>query len=74
MTLALFGVVLLYSAWKIAFHDDVEVDPDKNLVLRLVRRIIPSTTEYDGQKLFTIKNAKRVATPLFAVLIMVEID
>lgn len=72
VTLAIFGAVLLYSAWKIAFHDDAEVDPDKNLVLRVVRRIVPSTTEYDGQKLFTMKNAKRVATPLFAVLIMVE--
>ena len=72
VTLAIFGAVLLYSAWKIAFHGDAEVDPDKNLVLRAVRRIIPSTTEYDGQKLFTLKNAKRVATPLFAVLIMVE--
>ncbi len=72
VTLAIFGAVLLYSAWKIAFHDEAQVDPDKNLVLRAVRRIVPSTTEYDGQKLFTVKNAKRVATPLFAVLIMVE--
>ncbi len=72
VTLAVFGAILLYSAWKIAFQDDAEVDPDKNLVLRLVRRIVPSTNEYDGQKLFTFKNAKRVATPLFAVLIMVE--
>ncbi len=72
VTLAIFGAVLLYSAWKIAFHDEAQVDPDKNLVLRIVRRIIPSTNDYDGQKLFTVKNAKRVATPLFAVLIMVE--
>jgi len=72
VTLAIFGAVLLYSAWKIAFHDEAEVNPDKNLVLRIVRRVIPSTNEYDGQKLFTVKNAKRVATPLFAVLIMVE--
>ena len=70
--LVVFGVVLLYSAWKIAFHDDNTVDPDKSPVLRGVRRVIPSTTEYDGQKLFTTRNAKRVATPLFAVLIMVE--
>ncbi len=72
VTLAVFGAVLLYSAWKIAFHDDAEVDPDKNIALRVLRRIVPSTTEYDGQKLFTVKNGKRVATPLFAVLVMVE--
>jgi tellurite resistance protein TerC len=41
-------------------------------VLRLVRKVIPSTTEYDGQKLFTKQNAKRLATPLLAVLIVIE--
>ena len=46
--------------------------PENNPVLKLVRRVIPSTTEYDGQKLFTHINAKRVATPLFAVLILIE--
>ncbi|MCU1352499.1 MAG: Integral rane protein TerC [Acidimicrobiales bacterium] len=71
-TLAIFGLILIYSAWKIAFHDDQEIDPEKSLVLRAVRRVVPSTTEYDGQKLFTLRNARRVATPLFAVLIMVE--
>ena len=71
-TLALFGAVLLYSAWRIAFHHEQEIDPDKSLVLRAVRRVIPSTNEYHGQKLFTLENGKRLATPLFAVLIMVE--
>ena len=70
--LVIFGVVLLYSAWKIAFHDDTEVHPENNPVLKVVNKVIPSTTEYDGQKLFTIQNAKRVATPLLAVLIMIE--
>lgn len=70
--LAIFGAILLYSAWKIAFHDDQEVHPENNPVLKLVNRLIPSTPDYDGQKLFTMRNAKRVATPLLAVLIMVE--
>ncbi len=72
ITLAVFGAVLLYTAWKIAFHDEHEVHPDKSLTLRAVRKIIPSSAEYDGQKLFTMKNGKRMATPLLAVLIMVE--
>lgn len=67
-----FGLILLYSAWKIAFHDDQEIQPDKNPILRVVRKVVPSTTEYDGQKLFTVENSKRLATPLFAVLIIVE--
>lgn len=70
--LVVFGLILLYSAWKVAFHDDQDIHPEANPILRLVRKIFPSTTEYDGQKLFTIENGKRLATPLFAVLIIVE--
>ena len=71
-TLAIFGLIPLYSAWKIAQHDEAEVHPENNPILKLVNRFIPSTPEYDDQKLFTIKNGKRLATPLLAVLIMVE--
>jgi len=70
--LLVFGLILLYSAWRIALHDEAQIDPEKSIVLRAVRKVVPSTTEYDGQKLFTRQNAKRVATPLFAVLVMVE--
>ena len=70
--IAVFGAVLLYSAWKIATHGDVEVHPENNPILRLFRKLIPSTSEYDGQKLLTVRNGRRLATPLFAVLIMVE--
>jgi tellurite resistance protein TerC len=70
--LYVFGAFLLYTAWRLARHDEAEVDPDRNLALRAVRRIVPSTTEYDGQKLFTRANGRRVATPLFAVLVMIE--
>ncbi|MGH9187281.1 MAG: TerC family protein [Acidimicrobiales bacterium] len=70
--LYVFGAFLVYTAWRIAHHDETEVHPEKNLGLRAVRRLVPSTTRYDGQKLFTKENGKRLATPLFAVLIMVE--
>src|SRR5699024_12180187 len=64
---------LLYTAWKLAFHqDDHQVDPNRSVVLRTVRRIVPSTDEFDGHKLFTHVNGRRLATPLFAVLVMVE--
>ncbi len=72
ITLAVFGIILLYSAWKIASHHEAQVDPDKSVVLRAVRKVVPSTDEFDGQKLFTRRNGKLLATPLFAVLIMVE--
>jgi tellurite resistance protein TerC len=71
--LYIFGAILLWSAWKIARHDENEaVDLEKSRTLSVVRRFIPSTTEYDGQKLFTRQNGKRLATPLFAVLVLVE--
>ena len=72
VTLAVFGVILLYTAYKLAFSGETEVDPDKSIVLRAVRKVVPSTNRLDGQKLFTMENGKRVATPLFAVLVMVE--
>ena len=72
ITLAIFGLVLLYTGWKLAFQEETEVDPDKSVVLRAVRRVVPSTDRMDGQKLFTLENGKRLATPLFAVLVMVE--
>jgi tellurite resistance protein TerC len=70
--LYVFGAFLLYTAWKIARHDEAQVHPEGNLALRLVRKVIPSTNEYDGQKLFTRKSGKLLATPLFAVLVLVE--
>jgi tellurite resistance protein TerC len=72
VTLVVFGLILLYTAQKIAFHGETEVDPDKSIVLRAVRKVIPSTDKYDGQHMFTKANGKRLATPLFAVLVMVE--
>ena len=71
--LYVFGAFLLYTAWKIAHHDETEVvDYNQNIAMRAVRRLVPTTNRYDGQKLFTMENAKRVATPLFAVLVLIE--
>ena len=70
--LYVFGAFLVITAFRIARHDEGEIHPDQNPVLRLVRRVVPSTTEYDGQKLFTVRNGRRLATPLFAVLVLIE--
>jgi tellurite resistance protein TerC len=70
--LYVFGAFLLYTAVKIARHGDTEVHPDRNPALRLVRKVIPSTNEYDGQKLFTRRSGTLLATPLFAVLVLIE--
>ncbi|HEX7276071.1 MAG TPA: TerC family protein [Acidimicrobiales bacterium] len=70
--LYVFGAFLLYTAVKIARHGDTEVHPDRNPALKVVRRVVPSTSEYDGQKLFTRRTGVRLATPLFAVLVLIE--
>lgn len=71
--LFVFGGFLLFTAVRMVRHkDDEEVHPEHNPVLRLVRRVIPSTTEYDGQKMFVRHGGKLLATPLFAVLIVIE--
>ncbi len=70
--LFVFGGFLVFTAIRLLKHDDEEIHPENNPVLKLVRRFIPSTTEYHGQALFTKENGKRLATPLFAVLIVIE--
>jgi tellurite resistance protein TerC len=71
--LFVFGAFLLVTAARMLRHsDDDEVHPENNPVLRLVRRVIPSTTEYNGQHLFVRHHRKLLATPLLAVLIVIE--
>lgn len=70
--LYVFGGFLVFTAIKIARHHETEVHPERNPVLRLIRKVVPSTTEYDSQKLFTRKTGRLLATPLFAVLVLVE--
>ena len=70
--LFVFGGFLVFTGIRLLMQGDQEVHPEHNPVLRLVQKVVPSTHEYDGQKLFTIRNGKRLATPLFAVLVLIE--
>jgi tellurite resistance protein TerC len=70
--LYVFGGFLVITAFRIAKHTEGDVHPERNPVLRVVRKVVPTTNHYDGQKLFTRENGKRMATPLFAVLVLVE--
>ena len=67
-----FGAFLLFTGIKMLFAGDEEVEPEKNIVIRLARKIYPVTTEYDGQHFFTLLNGRRALTPLALCLIMVE--
>lgn len=70
--LYLFGAFLLFSGIKMFFAGDSGVEPENNLVLKLVRRFFPVSESFDGKNFLTIVNGKRVLTPLAVVLVMVE--
>jgi tellurite resistance protein TerC len=69
--LYILGAFLIYSGIKMMLVE-TEVEPEKNPVIRWVRRFYPVTTYLDGQKFLTIENGKRALTPLALVLVMVE--
>lgn len=67
-----FGAFLLYTGIKLAFEMEKEVHPDRNPVIRLVRKMVPVLKTYEGPDFFTKVNGKWVATPMFVVLIVIE--
>lgn len=68
----LFGALLLFTAWKMAFGGEEEVHPDKNLLVRLARKLFPFTKRVRGDWFFTHRKGLLVASPLFLALVMVE--
>ena len=71
--LYVFGAFLLFTAVRLLLSDgEDQVDPSKSRFLKVVNRVVPSTDVLDGPHLFTKINGKRLATPLFAVLVLVE--
>jgi tellurite resistance protein TerC len=71
VTFYAFGALLLYTAYKLARHDDAEIEPEHNPALRMLRRRVPMTADYHGHRLAVREAGKRVATPLIAVFIVV---
>jgi tellurite resistance protein TerC len=67
----LFGALLVATGVRMARHGDEEIHPDRNPVLRLLRRTVPSTPDYDGDRVFTRRGGRRLATPLLAALVLV---
>jgi len=67
-----FGAFLVFTAVRMAVQGEVEVHPEKSLVLRGFRRLIPMTTGYRGSKFFTREDGRRLATQLLAVLVVIE--
>lgn len=68
----IFGVFLLITGVKIFVAKDKPVEPDKNFMIRLLRRLIPVTHEREGSKFFVRRDAKLYATPLLVCLVFLE--
>ena len=66
-----FGVFLIYTGIRMALHRETEVHPERNPVLRLARRAISITPNFEGEEFFVRKAGKLFATPLFAVMILI---
>jgi TerC family integral membrane protein len=66
------GLFLVYTGIKICKGSEEKIEPEKNPMIRLARRLIPITSEFHGDKFFIRQNAKLVATPMFVALIVVE--
>jgi tellurite resistance protein TerC len=70
--LFVFGGILVFTAWRIATHDVGDVHPERNPLLKLLRRFVPVTSDFHGQNLFARVDGRLFATPLFVTLVLVE--
>jgi TerC family integral membrane protein len=71
ITFYAFGLLLIYTAWKLARHSDSDVEPEHNPAFRFIRKRVPMSDSYDGPRLFTRLNGRKLATPLLAVFVVV---
>lgn len=68
----IFGAILIYSGIGLLRSSEPDVDPEKNLVLRIFRRFFPVTEKFEGKNFFVQRNGSWMATPLFLALLVVE--
>ncbi len=69
-----FGAFLIYTGFKMMWQDDAETNPEQNLAVRMVSRVVPITRHYEKDKFFTRDEAgRRTGTLLLLVLVIVEV-
>ena len=68
----IFGAILIYSGIGLLRSSEPDVDPEKNLVLRIFRRFFPITENFEGKNFFVKRDGSWIATPLFLSLLVVE--
>ena len=67
-----FGGFLVFTGARMAFSKEMEVHPENNPALRVLRRVIPITSDYHGTRFFVRQGGVLMATPLIAVLVVIE--
>jgi tellurite resistance protein TerC len=67
-----FGAFLIYTGYKMFTHSEGEIHPERNPLMNFVSKYMRMTKEYHGSKFFVTQGGKKLATPLLAVLIMIE--
>jgi tellurite resistance protein TerC len=70
-TFVIFGAILIWTGVGLFKHWDEDPSPEDNFLVRSIRKRIAMTDEYDGSKIFTRLNGKRIATPMFLVMIAI---
>jgi tellurite resistance protein TerC len=70
-TFVIFGAILIWTGVGLFKHWDEDPSPEDNALVRNIRKRIAMTDEYDGSKIFTRLNGKRIATPMFLVMIAI---
>lgn len=70
--LYVLGAFLVVTAFKLAMQSEMEVHPERNPFIKIARRLIPISQNYDGSRFFTRIDGRLFATPLFIVLLMIE--
>lgn len=68
----LFGALLIITGIKMVTQKGKKLDPEKNPIIRLFRKFFPVTNEYHGDHFFAKLDGRKVATPLFIVLLFIE--
>ncbi|HSE99001.1 MAG TPA: TerC family protein, partial [Blastocatellia bacterium] len=74
LVIYLFGGFLILTGIKMMFAPDTEIEPEKNFIIRMFKRMVPVTHELRGQKFFIRGKGMVYATPLFITLLFVEMS
>jgi tellurite resistance protein TerC len=67
----LFGLILLITAGNLLRNESRDDEPPENIIIRLARRVVRTSDRYDGDKLFTVVDGRRVLTPMLLVMIAI---